>query len=259
MEQPLDLPPFLPGFDPSQAWPPEALSSLLGAGGSENGVALWGAPGADFASAVWTLTRADRKNGSPTRRVDLSRLSPSARLKRWTAMDPLEGKVWFVHAELIPSHRRPMGAMADHIASFATASPTPPEPLGAWRWVFVPPIAAYRQLEECLQAAWRHLSGENLPKSLAGALAAHTAHLDAESLERWLVEAAPKGREALASRLEASLSMGKEASSWRRRKRLAERALLEEALERCGGNRTRAARALGVHRNTVLWHLRKKK
>ena len=34
-----------------------------------------------------------------------------------------------------------------------------------------------------------------------------------------------------------------------------ERKILEVTLDRCGGNRTRAARALGIHRNTLAHKL----
>jgi DNA-binding NtrC family response regulator len=83
--------------------------------------------------------------------------------------------------------------------------------------------------------------------------------LDAEGLERWLVEAAPQGRGYLEKHLASWFETDTEKSQWKKSKQWLERALLEEALQKAGGNRTRAAQALGVHRNTVLWHLRKTK
>jgi len=249
-------PPFLPGFDPAQIWPSESYKALLESVRPGGAIALVGVPGAAFAAAVWALQRAQPK-GETIQRVDLSSLSRLERMRTWASADHGDGFVWLEHAELIPQAYRATGALQGRIASFVTSEKSSPEISGDWHFVRVPALSQLLRLENAVQTAWRSLTGRGLPKHLASALANERDRYDVEDLERCIVEAAPGGKEFLTRRLESGMEIGPVLSPWKRRKRLLERALLEEALRKSGGNKTRAAQSLGVHRNTVLWHLRK--
>jgi hypothetical protein len=249
--------PFLLGFEPSLHWPDEDFARLLAAARSNAPIALFGPPGAAFAAAVWTTLRSRSKAGSDCGCVDLSRLSLAARSRAWNAPETEGELCWMEHAELIPTARRTAGATVGRIASFVLEGKPRPPVFGAWSVVEVPPIGRYLRLEESIQAAWRHLTGEGLSRSLVAVLASHPCPGDAEGLERLLVESAALGKEGLSTRLGVLLELGLGGSSWKRRKRQMEREMLGRALEKNGGNRTKTAQALGLHRNTVLWHLRK--
>jgi hypothetical protein len=248
--------PFLPGFDPAQIWPVDSYKALLESVRSGGAVALVGVPGSAFAAAVWALQRAQPK-GETIRREDLSRLSRLERMRIWTSVDHGDGFVWLEHAELIPHAYRASGAQKGRIASFVMEEKAKVEFSGDWHFVRVPSLSQLLRLENAVQTAWRSLTGRELPKLLASALANDRDRYDVEDLERCIVEAAPGGKEHLRRRLESRMEIGPVLSPWKKRKRLLEKALLEEALRKSGGNKTKAARSLGVHRNTVLWHLRK--
>jgi hypothetical protein len=252
----MNAPPFLAGFDPAQIWPTESYQALLESARSGEATMLGGVPGAGFAAAVWVLHRAQPR-GETIQQVDLSRLSNLERLRAWASPSPAHGLDWVEHAELIPPARRATGAQRGRVASFVTTETSSPELFEAWRLVRVPSLSQLLRLENAVQTAWRSLTGKGLPKRLATELVHHCYPYDVEDLERAMVEAAPQGVEYLSQRLESGLGLCFGPSQWKKRKRLLEKTLLEEALKKSGGNKTRAAQALGVHRNTVLWHLRK--
>jgi transcriptional regulator with GAF, ATPase, and Fis domain len=125
----------------------------------------------------------------------------------------------------------------------------------SWRPVRVPALPLYPRLEECLQTAWKALTGETLTKSTAMVLRASDRPGDVGEMERLLVEAASRGPDFLAQRLGFPGTGKEEKSYWKNRKRQLERSLVQEALRKTNGNQAEAARVLGLHRNTLLWHL----
>jgi transcriptional regulator of acetoin/glycerol metabolism len=114
-------------------------------------------------------------------------------------------------------------------------------------------------LSSSIRIAWREWAGSPLPRQIATRLASlHWKGGEAELLS-FLKMAAILGISTLNEHLLLSGSSLVGVTPWKTQKRHLEKHLVFKALQEAGGNRTRAAKALGVHRNTLLWHLRRLK
>ena len=251
---PMESIPSLPAFLPERAWPPKVQGEFKKAAQSNKAVALVGGPGAPFtAGGIWFLRLALSTAGSG-RFLDLACLTRRDRLQAWERTPPFPSWEFLHHAELVPSSKWETGHFPGRVASFLGIHPGPT----GWVTLPLPRLADYPRLTERIQEAWWDLTGLKLPVTRARQLA-QTPWMGGEAeLVETLVWAAAKGAGFRHKPTPPPAPIPSEGTAWRVHKNRLEKALIEGALRESGGNRTRAARALGVHRNTLLWHLRKR-
>jgi hypothetical protein len=184
--------------------------------------------------------------------VDLSCLPARGRPHPGEVEPPENGTLLLLHAEMTPPRgieQPPPGLIAAYEGSTMPEAP--------WRKVEVPNVGAYPRLSSCIQTAWREWAGQPLPRPLAIRLSSHPWKEGEAELLRLLQTTVRGGIPSLKEFLLLSGSALAGKTPWKSQKRRLERSLVERALQEEGGNRTRAAKVLGVHRNTLLWHLRR--
>jgi len=244
----------LPAFLPERSWPAKAQSEFKKAAQANRAVALVGGPGVPFVAAGgWLRLMAGSTAGSG-RFLDLACLTRKDRLQTWDKAPASPGWEFLHHAELIPSSKWATGNFPGRVASFIGIVQGHP----GWVTLQMPRLAEYPRLTERIQEAWWDLTGMKLPIAKARLLS-QTPWLGGEAeLVETLVRAASLGPAFGLKPTPPEPPLPPDGTAWRVHKNRLETALIEAALRESGGNRTQAARALGVHRNTLLWHLRKR-